>query len=69
MSSKIYQLFEYFYLVMAAFSAYLVYENWTDNRNRAYLFLFFMVVAVFMFFFKRNFRRKFEAHQKDQNRK
>lgn len=54
---------------MAAFSAYLVYENWIDNRNRAYLFLFFMVVAVFMFFFKRNFRRKFEAHQKDQNRK
>jgi hypothetical protein len=51
---------------MAAFSIYLVVTNWADNRNRAYLFAFFTVVAIFMFFFKRNFRKKME--QRNQNR-
>lgn len=65
MGNKIYRLFEYAYLAMAIFSLYLVFTNWTDNRNRAYLFLFFMVVAVFMFFFKRNFRKKMENRDND----
>jgi hypothetical protein len=65
MGNKIYRLFEYAYLAMAAFSVYLVITNWTDNRNRAYLFVFFTLVAIFMFFFKRNFRKKIE----DRNRK
>lgn len=65
MGSKIYRLFEYAYLGMAAFSIYLVFQNWADNRTRAYLFLFFAVMAVFMFFFKRKFRKNIE----DQNRK
>mgnify|MGYP004415084823 CR=1 FL=1 len=43
-----------------------VWENWGDNRNRAYLFAFFAVVAIFMFFFKRNFRRKMEERNKNQ---
>jgi hypothetical protein len=64
MKNNIYKLFEYAYLAMAVFSIYIVYENWSDNRNRAYLFAFFGVVAVFMFFFKRNFRRKMEDHNK-----
>lgn len=65
MGNKIYRLFEYVYLAMAVFSVYLVVTNWSDNRNRAYLFIFFAMVAVFMFFFKRNFRKKIE----ERNRK
>ncbi|PVW17319.1 hypothetical protein [Marixanthomonas spongiae] len=65
MHKTIYKLFEYVYLVMAAFSIYLVWQNWADNRNRAYLFGFFAVVAIFMFFFKRNFRRKMEERNKN----
>ncbi|OAB79816.1 hypothetical protein [Cochleicola gelatinilyticus] len=64
MRTKIYQLFEYAYLVMAAFSLYLVYTNWYENRTRAYLFAFFAVVAVFMFFFKRRFRKNMEERYK-----
>ncbi len=60
MGNKIYRLFEYVYLVMAAFSVYLVITNWNTDRGRAYLFAFFAVVAIFMFFFKRNFRKKIE---------
>ncbi len=66
MGNKIYRLFEYAYLAMAAFSVYLTITNWETNRNRSYLFAFFTVVAIFMFFFKRNFRKKIEQ-RRNQN--
>jgi len=66
MRNKIYQLFEYAYIVMAAFSIFLVYSNWSEDRNRAYLFLFFTVVAIFMFFFKRRFRKNLEKRNQDR---
>jgi len=66
MSNNIFRLFEYAYLVMAAFAAYLVVTNWAENRNRAYLFAFFIVVAIFMFFFKRRFRKSLEERNKDK---
>ncbi|PHS68490.1 MAG: hypothetical protein COB12_01175 [Flavobacterium sp.] len=66
MGTKLYLIFEYLYLVMAALSVYVVATSWSNDRNRAYLFAFFAVVAVFMFFFKRNFRKKMNAQkQKD----
>ena len=65
MSKKIYRLFEYAYIGMALFSIYLVITNWETDRNRAYLFAFFTVVAIFMFFFKRNFRKKIEERQRN----
>lgn len=65
MGNKIYQLFEYAYIAMAAFSVYLVISNWNTDRNRAYLFMIFTVVAIFMFFFKRKFRQKMEERNRD----
>jgi len=69
MQNKIYKLFEYAYIVMAAFSLCLVTTHWVDNRGRAYMFIFFAIVAVFMFFFKRKFRKMIEQRNKDQNKK
>ena len=66
MGTKIYRLFEYAYIFMAIFATYIVYENWEENRNRAYLFAFFTIVAIFMFFFKRRFRKKLEERNKDR---
>ena len=66
MGAKIYRLFEYVYVLMAVFSVYLVITNWSTDRNRAYLFAFFTVVAIFMFFFKRRFRKKIEERNKDR---
>ena len=66
MGTKIYQLFEYAYIIMAVFSIYLVIDNWESNPNRAYLFGFFTIVAIFMFFFKRNFRKKIEERKKNK---
>lgn len=60
MRNKLYILFEYLYLIMAGLSVYVTLTSWNEDRNRAYLFLFFTVVAIFMFFLKRNFRKKIE---------
>ena len=65
MVNKVYRLFEYAYLVIAVFFAYEAIVNWKKAPERAYLFIFFVVVAVFMFFFKRNFRKKIENRSKD----
>ncbi len=66
MGTKIYRLFEYAYVFMAIFSIYLVVTNWETDRNRAYLFAFFTVVAIFMFFFKRRFRKMLEKRKSDR---
>jgi len=60
MTNKIYQLFEYAYIGMFILAMYMVVTNWDTNRDQAYLFAFFGVVAIFMFFFKRRFRKKLE---------
>ncbi len=65
MRNKIYRFFEYAYILMAALSLYIVIINWKEDRYRSYLFAFFGIVAIFMFFFKRNFRKKMEERNKE----
>ncbi len=62
--SKFFRYFEYAYLFFAAFFIFEAIKVWNTERNRAYLFLFFVCIAIFMFFFKRRFRRKFEDRNK-----
>ncbi|EDM45055.1 hypothetical protein SCB49_03004 [unidentified eubacterium SCB49] len=64
MGSKIYRLFEYMYIVMALFSVYLVFAHWGEEGGRSYLFMFFAVLALFMFFFKRRFRKNIDNKDK-----
>lgn len=64
MRSKIYMLFEYGYIAMTLFSIYLVMTNWSDNRERSYMFIIFAVVAIGMYFFKRWFRKNMENRSK-----
>ncbi len=66
MKTNIYRFFEYAYLLMAAFSIYIVITNWGVDRNKVYLFAFFTIVAIFMFFFKRNFRKKIEGRKNNK---
>lgn len=65
MSNKIYKIFEYAYLVMFFLSVFAVITSWNTDKDRAYLFIFFGVVALFMYFFKRNFRKRLEKRQKE----
>jgi len=57
------------YLVVSIVLAYETFANWTTHREKAYLYLAFSAAAVFMYFFKKRFRKKTEARnnrQKDQ---
>jgi hypothetical protein len=61
---KFFKYFEYAYLFIAAFFLFETVRIWNVERSRAYLFLFFVVIAIFMFFFKRRFRRKYEERNR-----
>ena len=58
--SKIYKFIEYAYLLFAIFFMIEAFLNWNTERQMSYIFIFFSIVAVFMYFFKRKFRKKIE---------
>ena len=62
---KILRYTEYLYLIVFFFSVYRVFTDWSIDKNSAYLFIFFAAVSLGMFFFRRNYRRKFEQRKKD----
>ncbi|WP_299524625.1 hypothetical protein [uncultured Lutibacter sp.] len=61
---KIQKIFEYGYLLVAIVFIVETVLNWNDNRERAYMFLIFSALAVFMYFFKKRFRKKLENRNK-----
>tara|TARA_B100000902_G_scaffold120096_1_gene120445 strand:+ start:710 stop:895 length:186 start_codon:yes stop_codon:yes gene_type:complete len=56
---KSYKVSEIIYWVIALISIFSVFENWSLDRNRAYLFLGFSLLSVFMALFRRHFRKKY----------
>ena len=50
---------EIIYWVIAAISLFSVIENWSINKDRAYIFLGFCILSVFMALFRRHFRKKY----------
>ncbi|MGB6152601.1 MAG: hypothetical protein WBG48_11465 [Pricia sp.] len=62
---KILRYTEYLYLVVFVFSLYRIFTDWNGNRQGAYLFIFFAVVSLGMFMFRRNYRKKFEQRKRD----
>ncbi len=62
---KVFKFFEYAYLVVMCFFLYEAYVEWGQEGGRSALYLIFAAVAIFMFFFKRNFRKRYEANNKD----
>lgn len=65
---KILRYTEYLYVVVAVFSIYRVYTDWNTDRSMAYIFIFFAVVSIGMFLFRRNYRKKFEQRSKDNQK-
>ncbi|RKR15269.1 hypothetical protein CLV91_1352 [Maribacter vaceletii] len=62
---KILRYTEYLYLIVFFFSVYRVFTDWSIDKNSAYLFIFFAAVSIGMFFFRRNYREKFEQRKRD----
>jgi len=62
---KLYKLIEYLYLAFALFFTFEAFRIFNSDSKKAILFMFFAVMAIFMFFFKRRFRKKrFENQDK-----
>ena len=61
---KIWKIFEYGYIIVAIVFIVETFLNWNTNRERAYLLLFFAVISIFMYFFKKRFRKRLESRNK-----
>lgn len=61
---KLSKFFEFAYLAVALFFIYEAFSNWNTERDTSYLYIAFVVICLFMFFFRRRMRHKFEKRQK-----
>ncbi|MBR9853812.1 MAG: hypothetical protein GYB37_04430 [Algicola sp.] len=62
---KILRYTEYLYLAVAVISIYKVATLWSVDPKETYIFIFFAVVSVAMFVFRRRYRKRFEQRRKD----
>ncbi len=62
---KILRYTEYLYLLVAIISVYKIIELWNIDREGTYIFIFFALVSVGMFIFRRNYRKRFEKRKRD----
>ncbi|TDU42946.1 hypothetical protein BXY82_0349 [Gelidibacter sediminis] len=54
------KIIQYVYLFIAVFFIYETVRLWNVEREKAYLLLFFAVLAVGMYFFKKRFIKKMD---------
>jgi len=64
--AKYFKFFEIAYLVIAIVFIVETFLKWDSDRNKAYIFLAFSIMAIFMYFFRKKYRKKFE---KDKGKK
>lgn len=57
---KALKIFQYAYIIFAILFAWDAVTNWSVDRSRSYISILFAALAVFMFFFRKRFRKKFE---------
>ena len=61
---KLLKFLQYAYLFFVVLFLYDAISNWSVDRSRSYMSLFFAALALFMFFFRKKFRRRFEDRGK-----
>ena len=54
------------YILLAIFAVYTSISRWDTDRNSAYIFLGFSVLLVFLYFFKRNYIKRYEQRMNDR---
>ncbi len=57
---KALKIFQYAYIIFAVLFAWDAITNWSVDRSRSYISILFAALAIFMFFFRKRFRKKFE---------
>lgn len=58
------KIFQYAYIFFAILFSYEAIANWNVDREKSYLSLLFVALAIFMFFFRKKFRKKIEDRNK-----
>ncbi len=61
---KSYKISEILYWFIALIASYESFFQWNTNRQKAYIFIGFSLLSIFMALFRRHFRRKFKNRQK-----
>ncbi|MGY0391700.1 hypothetical protein ACW5R3_03935 [Bizionia sp. KMM 8389] len=57
---KVFKFFQYAYLVFAALFIYVAVEKYMETEIIDYLSLILAATAIFMFFFRMKFNKKFQ---------
>jgi len=65
---KILRYTEYLYLFVAIISIYKIITLWQGNREDTYIFIFFAIVSIGMFIFRRRYRKRFERHKREEGK-
>ena len=60
---KNYKISEILYWVVALIASYESFSQWDVNRQKAYIFIGFALLSIFMALFRRHFRKKFKNRQ------
>lgn len=64
---KILRYTEYLYLAVALISIYKIATLWNVDREETYIFIFFALVSIGMFIFRRRYRKRFEKREADKH--
>ncbi len=62
--AKYFKFFEFAYLVISVIFIVETFLTWKSDPNKAYIFLAFAVMAIFMYFFRKKYRKKFENQER-----
>lgn len=52
-------------MAVAVISIYKIATLWSVDPKETYIFIFFAVVSIAMFLFRRKYRQRFEQRKKD----
>ncbi len=64
--AKYFKFFEIAYLIIAIVFIIETILRWNSEPNKAYIFLAFGLLAIFMYFFRKKYRKRFEKHEKKE---
>ncbi len=56
------KIVEWIWLIISILSLETILSQWDENREKAYIFVIFFLLGIFMFRLRRTQRKKMEAH-------
>ncbi|MGV6831261.1 MAG: hypothetical protein ACWA5P_06835 [bacterium] len=63
---KLLKVLQFAYIFFFILFIYDAISNWTIDRQRSYMSLIFAALAIFMFFFRKKYRKRFEEYGKNK---